>query len=129
MGVSYYDALLPACEPGVGLPGVVAGIRVPYRVLASVGVPAGRIVLAFVSDSARLSRMFAANSAPAPAGQRPDATLCALARPTRVYGLDGRWDQARWWSREQRSCSSSGLAPTGWPRYASGASDRALMPR
>ena len=27
MGVSYYDALLPACEPGVGLPGVVAGIR------------------------------------------------------------------------------------------------------
>jgi hypothetical protein len=102
MGVSYYDALLPVCEPGVALPGVVAGIRVPYRVLASVGVPAGRIVLAFVSDSARLSRMFAANWAPAQAGQQPDATLCALARPARVYGLNGRWDQARWWSREHK---------------------------
>jgi hypothetical protein len=102
MGVSYYDALLPVCEPGVGLPGVVAGIRLPYRVLASVGVPGGRIVLAFVSDSARLSRMFAANWAPARTGQQPDATLCMLARPACGYGLDGRWDQARWWSREHK---------------------------
>jgi len=102
MGVSYYDALLPVREPGADPPGAVAGIRLPYRVLASISVPAGRIVLAFVSDSARLSRMFAANWAPARPGQQPDATLCALARPARVYGLDGRWDQARWWSREHQ---------------------------
>jgi hypothetical protein len=115
MGVSYYDALVPAREPGISLPGVLAGIRVPYRVLASITVPAGRIVLALVSDSARLSRMFAANWAPAPTGQRPDATLCALARPARGYGLDGRWDQARWWSREDKmmlvfGCGSYRLA-------------------
>jgi len=102
MGVSYYDALLPVREPGADLPGVVAGIRLPYRVLASVGVPAGRIVLAFVSDCARLSGMFAANWAPARTGQRPDATLCALARPACGYGLDRGWDGARWWSREDK---------------------------
>jgi GTPase SAR1 family protein len=100
MSVGHYDALLPVRAPGDGLPGVVAGLRLPCRVLASIGVPAGRIVLAFVSDSARLSRLFAANWAPATAGAQPDATLCALARPARGYGLDGRWDQARWWSRE-----------------------------
>ena len=55
MGVSYYDALLPVREPGADLPGVLAGLRFPYRTLASICVPAGRIVLAFVSDSARLS--------------------------------------------------------------------------
>ncbi len=81
MSISYYDALSPVREPGAGLPGVVAGIRLPYRVLVSISVPAGRIVLAFVSDNARLSRMFAANWAPAGTGQQPDATLCALARP------------------------------------------------
>jgi hypothetical protein len=64
MGVSYYDALSPVRTPGDGLPGVVAGLRLPCRVLASVGMPAGRIVLALVSDSARLSGMFAANWAP-----------------------------------------------------------------
>ena len=100
MSISYYDALSPVREPAVGLPGVVAGIRLPYRVLASISMPAGRIVLAFVTDNARLSRMFAANWAAAGTGQQPDATLCALARPARGYGLDGRWDQARWWSRE-----------------------------
>jgi hypothetical protein len=115
MGVSYYDALLPVREPEVGLPGVVAGIRLPHRVLASITVPAGRIILAFVSDNARLSRMFAANWAPAGTGQRPDATLCALARPAGGYGLDGRWDQARWWSREHKmmlvfGCGSYRLA-------------------
>lgn len=94
--------LLPVREPGAGLPGVAGGIRLPCRVLASVGVPAGRIVLAFVSDSARLSRMFAANWALARAGQRPDATLCALAGPAWGYGLDGGWDQARWWTREHK---------------------------
>ena len=102
MGVSYYDALVPAREPGPGLPGVVAGLRLPYRVLASIGVPAGQIVFAFVSDSALLSRMFAANWAPARAGQQPDATLYALTRPACGYGLDGRWDRARWWSREHK---------------------------
>ena len=102
MDVSYYDALLPVRAPRDGVPGVVAGLRLPYRVLASIGVPAGRIVVAFVSDSARLSRMFAANWAPAGTGAQPDATLCALARPASGYGLDGRWDQARWWSREHK---------------------------
>jgi hypothetical protein len=101
MGVRYYDELLPAREPGTGLPGLVAGIRLPYRVLASISVPGGRIVLAFVSDSAWLSRMFAANWAQADTGQ-PDATLYALARPACGYGLDDRWDQARWWSREHK---------------------------
>ena len=103
MDASYYDVLLPVREPGTGLPGVVAGLRLPYRVVASVGVPAGQIVLAFVSDSARLSGMFAANWAAARIGQRPDATLYALARPARAYGLDGRWDRARWWSRERKT--------------------------
>jgi GTPase SAR1 family protein len=103
MGVSYYDALLPVREPGAGLQEVLAGIRLPYRVLASVCVPGGRIVLALVSDSALLSRMFAANWAQAGAGREPDATLYALARPARGYGLDRRWDGARWWSRDQKA--------------------------
>jgi len=103
MAVSYYDALLPVREPGADLRGMVAGIRLPYRVLASICVPAGRIVLAFVSDSARLSRMFAANWAHAGTDQEPDATLYALARPACGYGLDGRWDVARWWSRDQKT--------------------------
>jgi CobW/HypB/UreG, nucleotide-binding domain len=102
MSIRYYDALLPVREPAAGLPGVVAGFRLPYRVVASISVPAGRIVLAFVSDSARLSRMFAANWAAAGAGQQPDATLYALARPACGYGLDGGWDGARWWSREHK---------------------------
>jgi GTPase SAR1 family protein len=109
MGASYYDALLPVRAPGDGLPGLVAGLRLPYRVLASISVPAGRIVLAFVSDSALLSRMFAANWAPAGTGAQPDATLCALARPARGYGLDGRWDQARWWSREHKMMAVFGF--------------------
>ena len=109
MSVSYYDALSPVREPGAGLPGVVAGIGLPYRVLGSVRVPGGRIVLAFVSDSARLSGMFAANWATAGTGQQPDATLCALARPAGGYGLDGRWDGARWWSREDQMMLVFGL--------------------
>ena len=72
-------------------------------------MPAGRIVLAFVSDSARLSGMFAADWAVAGTGQQPDATLCALARPAGGYGLDGRWDQARWWSREHKMMLVFGL--------------------
>ena len=111
MAISYYDALLPVREPGAGLPAVMAGIRLPYRVLASVGVPAGRIVLAFVSDSARLSRMFAANWAPARTDQQPDATLCALARPACGYGLDSQWDQARWWSPEHKMMLVFGFGP------------------
>jgi len=102
MGVSYYDALLPVREPGAGLRSVVAGLRLPYRVLASICVPAGRIVLAFASDSARLSGMFAANWAQAGTDAEPDATLYALARPACSYGLDRRWDGARWWSRDDK---------------------------
>ena len=103
MGAGYYDALLPVGEPGAGLPGVVAGLRLPYRALASICVPAGRIVLAFVSDSARLSGMFAANWAQARTDAEPDATLYALARPACGYGLDRRWDAARWWSRDDKT--------------------------
>ena len=102
MDVSYYDALLPVRELRAGLREVVSGVRLPYRVLASICVPAGRIVLAFVSDSARLSGMFAANWAQAGTDQEPDATLYALSRPARGYGLDRRWDEARWWSRDQK---------------------------
>jgi len=102
MGLSYYDALLPVREPADGLQDVMAGLRLPHRVLASICVPAGRIVVAFVSDSARLSRMFAANWAPAGTDQEPDATLYALAQPACRYGLDGGWDEARWWSRDQK---------------------------
>jgi hypothetical protein len=103
MSSSYYDALLPVREPGDGLRAAVASLRLPYRVLASIRVPAGRIVVAFVSDSARLSRMFAANWARAETGQEPDATLYALTQPAGRYGLDGRWDGARWWSRDQQT--------------------------
>ena len=109
MSVGYYDALLPVREPGASLRGVLAGIRLPYRVLASICVPGGGIVLAFVSDSALLSRMFAANWASAGAGQEPDATLYALARPASGYGLDRRWDGARWWSRDQKTMTVFGF--------------------
>ena len=121
MSASYYDALLPVREPGDGLRAVLAGLRPPHRVLASIRVPAGRIVVAFVSDSARLSHMFAVNWAQAETGQEPDATLYALTqRPAATGSMDGgtgraggRATRKRWWSLDS--------APTGWPRYASGA--------
>ena len=103
MVVSYYDALLPVREPGAGLQRVMTGLRLPYRVLASICVPGGRIVVAFVSDSARLSGMFGANWAPAAADQEPDATLFALTQPACHYGFDGEWDGARWWSRDHNT--------------------------
>ena len=109
MGVSYYDALLPVREAGAGLRSVVAGIGLRYRVLVSIGVPAGRIVVAFVSDSARLSGMFAANWAQAGADAEPDATLYALARPASGYGLGEGWDGARWWSREHKMMAVFGV--------------------
>ena len=102
MSASYYDALLPVREPSTDPQGVLAGIRLPYRVLASICIPGGRIVVAFISDSVILSRMFAANWAQAEAGQEADATLYALARPARSYGLDRKWDGARWWSRDRK---------------------------
>ena len=102
MSASYYDALLPVREPGADPRGVLAGIRLPYRVLASICIPGGRVVVAFISDSVILSRMFAANWAQAEAGQEADATLYALARPARGYGLDRKWDGARWWSRDRK---------------------------
>ena len=111
MSVSYYDALLPVREPGADLRGVLAGLRLPYRALASVGVPGGRIVVGFVSDSALLSGMFAANWAQAGAGQEPDAVLYALTRPACGYGLDQRWDGARWWSRDQKMMAVFGCGP------------------
>lgn len=102
MSATYYDALLPVREPGADLQGVLAGIRLPHRVLASIRVPGGRIVVAFISDSVILSRMFAANWAQAETGQEADATLYALARPASRYGLDRGWDGARWWSRDEK---------------------------
>ena len=115
MGASYYDMLLPVREPEADLHDVLAGIGFPCRVRASVRVPGGRIVLGLVSDSSRLSGMFAANWARAGTGQQPDATLCALARPACAYGLDDRWNGARWWSREHKmmlvfGCGSYRLA-------------------
>ncbi len=109
MGVSYYDGLPPVRDPGAGLRDAIADARLPYRVHASIRVPGSRIVLAFVSDSALLSHMFAANWAPAGTGQEPDATLYALARPARGYGLDRRWDGARWWSGEQKTMTVFGF--------------------
>ena len=103
MTAGYYDALWPVRELGGDLRRAVADLRLPCRAHASVFVPAGRIVVAFVSDSALLSRMFAENWAQAEAGQEPDATLYALAQPAASYGLDGAWDGARWWSRDGKT--------------------------
>ncbi len=103
MSVSYYDSLPPVRAPGAALLRAATGLRLRYRVAASIGGPAGRLTVAFVSDSAVLSRMFAANWGPASPDQAPDATLYALTRPARGYGLDGSWDGVRWWSREQRA--------------------------
>ena len=103
MVVSYYDALLPVREPRAGLQGVTAGLWLPYRVLASIRVPGGEIVVAFVSDSPQLSGMFGANWAAAAPHQEPDATLYALGKPASRYGLDGGWDGARWWSRDEKT--------------------------
>ncbi|HEX9352288.1 MAG TPA: GTP-binding protein [Streptosporangiaceae bacterium] len=111
MAVSYYDALLPVREPGAGLLDMVARLRLPNRVLASIRVPGGRVVVALLSDSARLSRMFAANWAQAAMDQEPDATLYALTLPACSYGLDGRWDGARWWSRDQKIMVVFGFGP------------------
>jgi CobW/HypB/UreG, nucleotide-binding domain len=111
MVISYYDSLLPVREPAPGLRAAVASLRLPYRVLASIGVPAGRVVVAFVCDSARLSRMFAANWAQAGTGQEPDATLYALAGPACRYGLDETWDRARWWSGDHKMMVVFGVGP------------------
>ena len=119
MGVSYYDAMLPVREPSAGLQAVLAGIRLPCRVLASICVPGGRIVLAFVSDSAMLSGMFAANWAPAGAGEEPDATLYALARPAATGLTEGGTGRGGG-GGIRRSWWSSDLAHTGWLRCASG---------
>jgi hypothetical protein len=91
MSVSFYDALLPVREPRAGLRAALAAMQLPYRVFASIGVPAGPVVVAFVSDSARLSRMFTANWAQAGTDQEPDATLYALARPADSTGLMKHW--------------------------------------
>jgi hypothetical protein len=115
MGASYYDMLWPVREPEADLRDVVAGIGFPRRVLASVRVPGGRIVLGLVSDSTRLSHMFAVNWAAAGPGRQPDGTLYALARPACAYRLDDKWDGARWWSRDHKmmlvfGCGSYRLA-------------------
>lgn len=98
MNATYYDALLPVGELDDGDVAAIAGLRLPYRTVASVFTPAGRIVVGLVSDSSRLSGMFADNWAPAAADQEPDATLYALDRPAGGYGLGDVLDSARWWS-------------------------------
>jgi len=98
MNAGYYDAILPVREFRDDEAGIIADLRLPYRTLASVFVPSGRIVVAFVSDSALLTRMFAANWARAGTDQEPDATLYALTHSARGYGLDDALDEARWWS-------------------------------
>jgi hypothetical protein len=98
----------------------MAGLRLPYRGLASIGVPAGPVVVAFVSDSARLSDMFAANSAQAGTGQEPDATLYALAGPACRYGLDETSDRARWWSRDHKVMVISDPVAIGWSKWVRG---------
>jgi hypothetical protein len=102
MNVSYYDTLLPVAALGDGLRAAVAGLRLPCRAVVSVATPAGRIVVAFVSDSPRLSHMVAANWAQARADAEPDATLYALAQPASGYGLTGTWDGTRWWSQGEK---------------------------
>jgi ABC-type multidrug transport system fused ATPase/permease subunit len=109
MDVSCYDTLLPVHEPRPDLPSAMARLRLPYRVLASIGVPAGRVVVAFVSDSTRLSHMFAANWTQARTGQKPDATLYALARSACSYRLDKTLDRARWWSRDHKMMAVFGF--------------------
>jgi hypothetical protein len=98
MNASYYDALLPVGELDDEDAAAIAGLRLPYRTVASVCTPAGRIVVSLVSDSSRLSGMFADNWAPAAADQEPHATLYALGRPAGGYGLGAALDGARWWS-------------------------------
>ena len=53
--------------------------------------------------------MFAANWAQAGTDAEPDATLYALSTPACGYGLDGSWDEARWWSRDQKMMVAFGL--------------------
>jgi CobW/HypB/UreG, nucleotide-binding domain len=103
MNASYYDTLLPVADLGDDLRTAVTGLRLPCRAVASVATPAGPVVVAFVSDSPRLSRMFAANWARARADQEPDATLYALAQPASGYGLAGAWDRTRWWSQDEKA--------------------------
>ena len=83
MGVSYYDALLPP-EPGAGLQDLVAGIGLPYRVLVSIGVPGGMIVLALVSTCPAQPHVRCELGC-GRTGQQPDATLYALGRPARPW--------------------------------------------
>jgi CobW/HypB/UreG, nucleotide-binding domain len=108
MNANYYDALLPVGELGDDDAAAIAGLRLPFRVLASVVTPPGRIVVALVSDSSRLSGMFADNWAPAVAGREPDATLYALDRPADSYGLSDTFDGARWWSPGARTMAVFG---------------------
>ncbi len=103
MSVSYYDAIVPVRDLR-GDPAVItSGLHLPHRAVGSILVPDGRVVVAFASDSASLTRMFAGNWARAEPGAEPDATLYALTRPARSYGLGAAWDGARWWSGDTRT--------------------------
>jgi CobW/HypB/UreG, nucleotide-binding domain len=117
MNVDYRGGPLPVRELHGDRMGAVADLHLSYRALASVRVPTGRIVVAFVSDSARLTNLFADHWAQAGADQEPDATLYALAAPACRYGLDDTWDGARWWSQTGKTmavfgCGSYRLAKT-----------------
>jgi hypothetical protein len=99
----YYDTLLPVRELDPAQADQMAVLDAPHHALASVRVPGGSLVVRLASDSPMLARIFVANWAHAEAGSAPDATLVALKRPARGYGLDGSWDAARWWSPSRRT--------------------------
>jgi hypothetical protein len=101
MGVSYYNGLLPVREPGraCGPQWSACGFRTGCSRRSGARGPARG---GLVSDSARLSDMFAANWAQAGTGQEPDAALYALAGPACRYGLDEGLDRARWWPRNHQ---------------------------
>jgi hypothetical protein len=111
MSASYYDALLPVRELRGDQAGVVVGLHLPHRVAGAVLVPGGRIVVEFISDNAGLVAMFADNWAEVRKGQEPDATLYALAWPARAYRLDETWDEARWWSPDDKTMIVFGFGP------------------
>jgi hypothetical protein len=103
MDLSYYDTITTVRELRGDRADLVASLPLPHRVVASVAVPAGRLVVRFITDSALLADMFAANWAPADGDSEPDGTLYALTRPAFSYGLADKWDRSRWWSRDRKS--------------------------
>ena len=86
MGVSYYDALLRLREPGRPRD-VLAGVRLPYRVLASICVPAaGSFWPSFLMMPAQWHVQQQLHTAAVP---MPTPTLCQL---THQAGTWAEWE-------------------------------------